>query len=144
MIQVVPFFEAHLLKLKEQGSVFWAPEKVQSFAHLEKSWGATTILDEAGRILACGGIFEMYPGRGHAWAFFDAKRRDKFLLCHRVLRRFLNNCPYRRVEATVDCNFRAGHRLVKALGFELEAKIMKAYSPYGSDQAMYARIKAEE
>jgi RimJ/RimL family protein N-acetyltransferase len=53
---------------------------------------------------------------------------------------FLDNAPYRRIEATVDVGFKQGHRWIKMLGFELEG-YMRAYRPDGADMLLYARVK---
>ena len=50
----------------------------------------------------------------------------------------LTNC---RIECTCDVNFPQAHRLVKILGFELEAAEMKMYEIDGRSSALYSLIR---
>jgi ABC-type branched-subunit amino acid transport system substrate-binding protein len=59
----------------------------------------------------------------------------------KAVRRFLQACPYRRVEMTVDLDFEAGHRWANMLGFRLEAGRMLAYRPDGGTCSLYARVR---
>lgn len=92
-------------------------------------------------VLLCGGVFDYWPGRAEVWSFLSVDAGKHFVALTRVVRRFLNMCTQRRIEAVVDCNFEQGHRWVRMLGFKLEAPRMKAYHPQGEDCALYARVR---
>jgi hypothetical protein len=94
-----------------------------------------------GRIVAVAGVVENSPGRGEAWAELAQVCRKDFLAIHNAVKRFLDICPFVRVEATVDVDFVAAHRWVKLLGFELEAPRMRKYSLDGQDYSLYARVR---
>jgi hypothetical protein len=94
-----------------------------------------------GRVIACAGVVEYWKNRGEAWAFVDRKCKREFLALHHIVRDFLDHCPVRRIEAAVSTTFSAGHRWVRALGFELEAPILRAYGPDGGDCSLYARVR---
>lgn len=94
-----------------------------------------------GKLIACAGVAEYWAGRGESWAVIATDCKADFFRLHNVVKRYLEICPIRRVEASVDCDFPAGHRWVKALGFTLEAERLKSFLPDGKDAAMYARVK---
>jgi len=94
-----------------------------------------------GRIVACGGIIEYWPGRAEAWAVLDATSRKDFLAIHNAARRVLNLDHFRRIEAVVDVGFEAGHRWLRALDFRMEAPRMLQYGVDGNDYSLYARVR---
>jgi hypothetical protein len=98
----------------------------------------TALVD--GRAVAFGGCLEMWPGRAFMWSLIgeDAGRHMRFLV--RAADGYLKAAPWRRIEAAVACDFEAGHRLVRMLGFEFEGR-MRAFSPDGADHDLYARVK---
>jgi hypothetical protein len=99
--------------------------------------------DENEAVIACGGVIEQWPGRGVSWAFLNTKMGAKMVACHRLVKRYFDICPIKRVEATVKVNFVAGHRWVRMLGFKLETPIMKSYGPNGEDHSMYIRLSGD-
>lgn len=94
-----------------------------------------------GKIVGAAGVQEIWTNRAIAWATLASNRRENFLALHNCVKRFLEVCPFNRVEATVDVGFEAGHRWMRLLGFKKEAEAMKGYSPDGRDCALYARVK---
>lgn len=94
-----------------------------------------------GRVVFCAGVIEYWPGRGEAWTFIDGDCKKEFYAIHKIVKRFLEVCPVKRVEATVDVGFEQGHRWVKNLGFKLEAPVMKSYMPGGGDSSLYAKVR---
>jgi hypothetical protein len=93
------------------------------------------------RIVAVAGVLEYWPGRGEAWAELAQVCRKDFLAIHNAAKRFLDVCPFVRVEATVDVDFVAAHRWAKLLGFEMEAPVMKKYGVDGHNYSLYARTR---
>ena len=128
-----------LLKQKStQGfGTFWTEAHTK---RLEKDRYAYTGI-EGDRILFCAGVVEYWPERGEAWAIFGQNQRKDFLKIHNAVKRFLNICPLKRIEATVDFDFEAGHRWVELLGFKLEAERMRSYRMDGGDASLYARVQ---
>jgi hypothetical protein len=100
-----------------------------------------TVFSEDGRVMMCGGLVPYWNGRAGAWATFNKDCRREFIGIHRVVERFFKIAPFRRIEAPVDVDFEPGHRWVKALGFTLEAPLMKKFLPNGVDCSLYARVQ---
>ncbi len=94
-----------------------------------------------GRVVACTGVFEYWPGRGEVWAILDKDCKEEFLYIHKAAKRFFEVCPVNRIEATVELGFPEGHRWMRLLGFELEAPVLKKYFPNGSDCSLYAKVR---
>lgn len=92
------------------------------------------------QVVACAGVTEYWAGRGEAWAVLDQKCKMNFLTIHNVVKRFLFICPVKRIEAAVDCDFVAGNRWVKALGFKLEVQRLECFFPNGRPATLYSRI----
>jgi hypothetical protein len=141
MMEVIAFKADHLKELVEQE----AQEYLQAYItedhikEVEKSKFAFTAKSK-GRVVACGGVAELWSGRGAAWAFLDSDCKKEFYAIHLAAKRLLGICPIKRIEATVDIGFKNGHRWVKSLGFILEAPILKAYMPNGGDSSLYVRL----
>lgn len=93
-----------------------------------------------GTLKMVAGVTTYWPGRGEAWAILDPQCKTDFMELHHVVKRFLDICPVKRIEAAVECEFTPGHRWVKSLGFELEAKKLRAFLPDGKDASLYARV----
>ncbi len=141
-MRIIKFEGEHLEQLKDQEGQeyvreFITPDHVKV---LEKDKYAFTILVKE-KIVCCAGVIEYWPGRGVGWAFLQRDCRNAFYYIHKAAKRFLDNCPIKRIEATVDHGFKKGHRWVRALGFELEAPHLKAYMPDGGDSSLYARVR---
>lgn len=107
----------------------------------ERQNDSYTLINEEGRVVCCGGVVDMWGGRGELWAIFDKNCKKDFIGIFRTISRFIENIPYRRLESVVDWDFKAGHRFVEMLGFKLETPFMGAYRPGGKDCSMYVRIK---
>jgi hypothetical protein len=112
------------------------PAYVQS---LVESGNAYTALVD-GRAVAFGGCLEMWQDRAYAWMIIGEDAGPHFFTIVRAVAGFLKGAPWRRIEAAVASDFRAGHRLIKMLGFEFEGR-MRSYSPDGADHDLYARVK---
>lgn len=91
-------------------------------------------------IVGIAGLSPQWEGRATAWALISTLAGKHFFQIHKQVLKFLVECPFRRVEATVDVGFEPGHRWVKMLGFEPEG-YLRAYRPDGGDQILYARVR---
>lgn len=102
--------------------------------------GLAWTAEHDGVVLAVAGVEPQWENRATAFALLSDDSGTHFPAIHSAVVEFLDNAPYRRIEATVDVGFKQGHRWIKMLGFELEG-YMKAYRPDGADMLLYARIK---
>lgn len=92
-------------------------------------------------VIAIGGVYEVWPGRGVAWALLSRHAGAHMVAIHRAVHGFLLQCQLPRVEAFVDADFGAGMRWMRALGFELETPApMRKYTPHGRDCYLFSRI----
>lgn len=108
-------------------------------AALVASGNAFTALVD-GHAVAFGGCLEMWRGRAYMWSLIGRDAGPHMRVLVRAAAGFLKVAPWTRIEAAVASDFRAGHRLVRMLGFEFEGR-MRAYAPDGADHDLYARIK---
>ena len=142
MIEVVKFQAADMEAIKDQPAQiyvreFLTEEHLQALALQEFSY----TIKIRGRIVACTGVIQYWKDRGEAWTFIHEDCKKEFYAIHKIVKRFLDICPLKRIEATVDIGFIEGHRWVKNLGFVLEAPLMKAYLPNGGDSSLYSRVR---
>lgn len=94
-------------------------------------------------VLVCAAIVECAPHRAKVWSVVSEAAGPHLYQISRIALQEMKKLPYTRLEATVDCEFEAGHRWMKVLGFELEAERMRLFSDDKRDHALYARIKNE-
>lgn len=143
-MKVVEFETEHLRELfLQEGNQALAMHVTE--AHLadlkKKSPYAKSIISDTGRVLLCGGVVMYWENRGEAWAVIDQFSRRDFVGVFNRARKFLDECPVRRIEANIDVDFEAGHRWIKLLGFKLEASRLEKYRIDGGDSSLYVRIK---
>lgn len=142
MIYTVPFEVEHYARMGVQPAQQWMktgfrPEDLKT---LENDYAVTLMVD--GEPAACAGAVEYWPGRALVWAVLgDAVDAQFFPVLHREAKLFLDGLPMARLEAAVDCDFDAGHRWAKALGFKVEAERMRKFHMDGRDCALYARVR---
>lgn len=144
MISFGPFKQAHLSLLTVQEAQRWTLSFMSpSIVHaLEGMWSNTVF--KHGRPICCGGVIEQRPDYGILWSFVgsDVTPHD-FLTLHRLVKLFICDLPFDRLEMHVDVNFRNGHRWAKTLGFQCEAPRMRRFLLNGTDASLYARIKSD-
>lgn len=94
-----------------------------------------------GETMVIAGLIEMWEGRSLMWSLMskNAGKHMRYIL--KATERMITTFGARRVESTVDCDFKQGHRFMRLLGFQMEAERMKSYEPDGRDCALYARIQ---
>lgn len=96
-----------------------------------------------GKIIAIGGIYDLWPGVGEAFSIMSETAFDypKSLYRHfKVNIEFgINLNKYARVQALVKVGLNAGVRFIEHLGFTREAMLEK-WGPDGADYYMYKRI----
>lgn len=121
----------YLLEIVPDGGIDLSPLVPHGLA-----W--TGLVDD--EVVAIGGVEPIWKDRALAFMFISSTAGPHFRSIHRHVYRFLENVPFRRVEANVDIGFSEGARWMKMLGFELEG-YMRAYRPDGADMLLYARVK---
>lgn len=110
---------------------------LNTLIELENASSFTYIVD--GTPIACAGTIRQWPGRSVAWAYLS-------YLTGPIMRRLTKEVKQRldvipgRIEFTVRCDFPAGHRWAKMIGFEVESPCLKAYGPEGEDHVGYVRF----
>ena len=103
--------------------------------------GVVWTIEHNNDVLCVCGLSPQWTNRAVAWAVLSETAGKYFIKLHRIIRKLFNSVDYRRIEATVDIDFKQGHRWMRMLGFEPEG-YMKAYTPTGGDQILYARVRA--
>lgn len=141
MIEIVPAKFEHLkelVSLPYNKSLTWllTPKTAEN---VESPYAKTVLIDGSPAFIA--GLVPYWGLRAEAWAIFRPGHRKHFYTLHKEVKRYLDTCPFRRIEATVECEFENGHRWIRALGFTLEAPRLKLYFPDGKDASLYALIK---
>lgn len=102
-----------------------------------------TVRRQDGATVAVLGLLEQWEGRCLAWAILASDAGRELLPLTRSIARYLDDCPYPRIEATIDTGFAQGHRWAKVLRFELETpEPMRKFYPNGNDAYLYARVRA--
>lgn len=140
MTKVVPLKAEHLkIILNDNPCTVKKYMTEEIMLHIESTLRAFTVLDDEYPV-SCFGITDIYPGRAEAWTFFGKKSPHTFIVLFRAIKRALQVCNVRRVEAAIDIDYKEGHRWIKALGFELEVPLMKAYNIDGGDVSLYVRL----
>jgi RimJ/RimL family protein N-acetyltransferase len=102
--------------------------------------GLVWVGEVEGEIVAIAGIMPQWENRAIAWAFISKSAGKHFSKIHKAVKRFLDQCDCKRIEATVDVDFHEGSRWIEMLGFEYEG-LMRAYRPDGADMFLYAKVK---
>lgn len=136
----IPFRVEHLEQLERQKGMIYS--KISNFNRrlIEESSTAYTVT-ASDRILMCAGIIPYWNNRAEGWAMFDHNLKSYFVTAHRAVVKFLDSTPCKRIECVVNRDFEQGHRWAKALGFKIEAHLMKTYFEDGSDAVLYARVR---
>lgn len=145
MVEVVKLRAEHIEWLSGKGGLGYLTSYLDwdRLKQLEKfEWGFS-VISPVGGVLVSAGIVPFWENRGELWAIFNPRCKDQFLLVHRALKRILDTCPIKRLEAVVDLDFAPGHRWVKILGFEMETPRMRAYNVKGGDASLYVRLLGE-
>lgn len=92
-------------------------------------------------IVGCIGLVEQWPGCARAYAFLSQDAGRYMIGLTWRIRDWLRANPIRRIEATVESSFDAGHRWVKRLGFVHEARMDLYWNERSAD--LYARLNPE-
>jgi len=139
-MKVVPFHRDHLktlnLQLAQREALPLLTDVIIN--ELERGQSFTAMI--CNTPMMCCGVHGDGMGRGVLWALVSQDIGRHMVQITKLCRRFFDNSGYRRLETVVDYDFIAGHRWVRLMGFELEAKRMRSYYPNGRDCSLYAKI----
>lgn len=143
-MKVYPFKREDLAALQLQPAQAWMQPMVglDSYARqMEAAESFSAFVD--GECVAVGGLTTIWPGRAHASVLISAEvGSTSMAYLHRVVSRHLAVSIHRRIEATVEGEFKAGHRWLNLLGFRLETpEGMPGYMPDGGTSYLYARVQ---
>ena len=142
MWYVVPFEAKHLFQMDFQESQKWILPYLEynKVKTLENEWASTVMLD--GKPMLCGGPLPDGAHRAILWSVISKEvGHSVFRIIHRYVKNYLDGLPFRRLEAAVDVDFKAGHRWMTALGFKIDAPVMRAFQVDGRDCALYAKVR---
>lgn len=143
-MRIVPFAPAHLRAVPLQAAQGGLEPYLDAIDERQfvAPGMAFTALDEDG-VAGCGGIVELWPGVGQAWAVLSGRALAHPLTltrtAQRELERIMRRCKLSRVQATVADGHGAGARWLAFLGFEVEGLLVN-YGPDGrGDYWIYGR-----
>jgi hypothetical protein len=131
---VVPFRRWHYGWLANELDLHVSDDEL---AQMERFNSWTGVM--GGEILVCAGTIPFWPGRCHAWAYMTPKTGPHMRWITNEVKKNLAQIKG-RIEMSVHCEFPAGHRWARLLGFKIEAERMEGYGPDGAAHALYARV----
>lgn len=136
----MPFKALHLAQIELQGAQTFGGKSREIGEALERSFAFSGIDNDI--VLGCAGIVPLWEGRAHLWSYLSKNiNKTQMIAIHRAALRGIEMRTEKRLEATCDVNFKAGHRWLKMLGFQMECERMRSYRPDGGDEALYSRIR---
>jgi hypothetical protein len=142
VIEVRPFKPYHVDLLRAQGVQASQISEVSivpaTYASLAQPAGPAVSAFAGDRILVCGGIWTYGAGRGICWALLSQDSAQHMTWLHYAVKRFITMQPWRRLEATVQKDFREGCRWVELLGFHFEGE-MPCYGDDGGTHLRYGK-----
>jgi len=142
---VIPFISEHLAEMTIQDNPDNAGsmdrETIFRKAQERLNGPAITLLNDENRIIACGGIINIWNGVGEAWSVSStiAVRYPKFILS--TARQFIAGCTeYHRIQAIVIAGFIRAAKFLAHLGFQHEGDLRK-YSETGQDYKLFSIVR---
>lgn len=94
------------------------------------------------RVLLTAGLIELAPHYASAWALFAPGLGGDYPAIARAIRRVLDACQYKRVDAVVRNDWGRAHALARLLGFKLEG-VHPGMGDHGEAFATYGRVREE-
>lgn len=157
MIRFAPFHPSHLAGLALQPAQDEALRQIADPAYAamlrDKGFALTAFSEPPAEngggvrhVVGSAGILPQWTGRAVAWVLMGPARPADWTAIVRRMASAIDaahRAGVRRIEATCDCGFAPGNRLLKLLGFAVEGRLA-AYSPVGRDHFLYARIQESD
>jgi hypothetical protein len=148
-VRVEPFQPYHLELLRAQGVQREQQRELSivpaAYASIGAPAGPKVTAFDGDKVILCGGIALMQPATlehaavGQCWAVLAERASRHMQWLHYATKRFITMDKWRRLEASVEKDFRAGCRWVELLGFEYEGE-MRGYGSNGETHLRYARV----
>lgn len=113
------------------------PTEEKLAVHIDN--GLAMAVVSGSRILAVGGILDVWENYGKAWGLLADDLNGNMAPIHRIVERVLTVSPLRRIEAQVAVDHRAGQRWVRMLGFQHEGRMRAFFND--QDYDLFARVK---
>lgn len=133
----------------------FTPEALRSYGavDLDRVWrsyetsGPAWTMWVGDEVVGCAGLILMWPGVAQAWLLpsVHLAQYPRSVVTALVgnLKQAITDLKLRRVECSVDKNFKLGRRLVEWLGFDEEVVKLR-YGPNDEDFVQYAIIQPRE
>lgn len=140
-MRVIPFVAEHAQILIVQPMQDLPPLAPAEAAALAKAGPCYTALDDEGKPVAICGVVRQWEGRAIAWGLIGYNAGPHFVRITREVKKFLDTCGIRRVEASADAGFPQAMRWLEMLGFKCETpEPMRGYGFDGRPCYLYARV----
>ena len=141
MIRIAPYVPGDAASVTPQDAQLrdWPIDLRPHLAAMAAKGRAFTLRAD-GRVLAIVGLLEVHRGAATGWAVMAQGCWGHMGELTRIVRQYLDDQPYRRIDMLVRADFAAGHRWARRLGFAREATL-RAWSPDGGDMVMFARFR---
>jgi len=141
MFKVVPLKKEHIDYLLAQKLNLPVKDSfTQSMKDgLEKTKSETIMCDDIP--MFCGGVIQIWPGRGQIWCLFNEESKPCFLPVFRRIKKFLDNCDFDRMELSVPIGLEVGVRRARMLGFKVECDLARKFLPGGIDCTLFSRVR---
>lgn len=133
-------FDSFVLQ-DEQSHFMEAFEDPKAYMAMLATYGDAFAVVCRGKTVCIAGLFKVWEGRSILWSLISKEAGPDMWYIIQCAKRLMDNFGEKRIEATVDCNFKNGHRFIKILGFKCEAERMIGFEPDGRDCSLYAKVK---
>lgn len=142
MLTFLPCYPEHI-KLIEHQDGLDEEKKVflsKTFINLVESEFSLSAWNGS-QCVAAAGLLRVFDHRAMAWTFMGKHAGPHMRQITRKVRDVIDSYPAQRIEMLVNCDYEAGHRWAKMLGFEVEAPRMRMSGALGQDEALYSKVK---
>lgn len=140
-MRVIPFVAEHAPLLIVQPMQDLPPLAYAEAVALANAGPSYTALDDEGKPIAICGVIKQWEGRAVAWGLIGYNAGPHFVRITREVRRFLDTCRIRRIEASADARFPQSIRWLEMLGFKRETpEPMEGYGYDGRPCYLYSRV----
>lgn len=148
MIRVRPMTPDDVADIKIQPAQMrdWPDNETERrfMAHGLSSQGrAFAIVSDDGVLLALAGVLENHKAHGTCWSILTVDAARQMTGVTRIVRRYVANVHYARLDMKVRAEFHQGHKWAEMLGFEAES-VLRCWAPDGGDMIEYVRIKEHQ
>lgn len=96
-----------------------------------------------GDVVCIFGAMEQWRGRWQIWSVMGENAGRWMFQLTKMGLAFVNELEGHRIDATVEADFKAGHRWMRMLGFAPEAVLVQ-YLPDGTDVVQYVQLREIE